>query len=155
MPKLLRVTARELLAALRRDGWYVLRQDGSHLRLAHPHRANKVTVAVHAGAIVKAGTLKGILEQAGMSVERLIDLLTYCRSARMARYTVLLVPDPEEGGYSVSVPALPGLFTQGDTYQEAITNARQTIAFHLDCLRAEGEPVPDETTTPELVSVSV
>ena len=30
---------------------------------------------MHAGAIVKAGTLKGILDQADMSVERLIELL--------------------------------------------------------------------------------
>jgi predicted RNA binding protein YcfA (HicA-like mRNA interferase family) len=75
VPRLPRVTARDLLGALRRDGWYVLRHDGSHVRLAYPDRANKVTVAVHAGAIVKAGTLKGILDQAGMSVERLIELL--------------------------------------------------------------------------------
>jgi len=45
------------------------------VRLAHPDRANKVTVAVHAGAIVKAGTLKGVLDQADMRVERLIELL--------------------------------------------------------------------------------
>lgn len=45
------------------------------MRLAHPDRANKVTVAVHAGATVKAGTLKGILDQVDLSVERLIELL--------------------------------------------------------------------------------
>ncbi len=73
----------------------------------------------------------------------------------MARYTVLLTPDPEEGGYSVSVPALPGLFTQGDTYDEAIRNAQRAITFHLDCLRDEGEPIPGETLPPELVSVDV
>ena len=73
----------------------------------------------------------------------------------MARYTVLLTPDPDEGGYSVLVPALPGLFTQGDTYEEAITNARQAISFHLDCLRAEGESIPGEVAAPELVSVDV
>jgi len=73
----------------------------------------------------------------------------------MARYTVLLTPDPDEGGYSVSVPTLPGLFTQGNTYDEAIRNAQHAIAFHLDCLRNEGEPIPGETVAPELVSVDV
>lgn len=73
----------------------------------------------------------------------------------MARYTVLLTPDPEEGGYSVSVPALPGLFTQGETHDEAIRNAQQAITFHLDCLRAQGEPIPGEAVAPELVSVDV
>jgi predicted RNA binding protein YcfA (HicA-like mRNA interferase family) len=75
VPKLPRVTARELLRALQADGWYEIRSRGSHLRLAHPNRAQKVTVAVHAGEIVKPGTLQTILDAAGMSVERFIELL--------------------------------------------------------------------------------
>ena len=38
------------------------------------------------------------------------------------RYTVLLQPDPEEGGYTVTVPALPGCVTEGDTLEEALEN---------------------------------
>ena len=34
------------------------------------------------------------------------------------RYTVLFEP-AEEGGYVVTCPALPGLVTEGDTYEEA------------------------------------
>jgi antitoxin HicB len=73
----------------------------------------------------------------------------------MRKYTVLLTPEPEEGGYSVSVPVLPGCFTQGDTYEEALANARSVIAFHLECLEAEGELVPEERTSPELAAVEV
>ncbi len=73
----------------------------------------------------------------------------------MRRYTVLLTPEPAEGGYSVSVPALPGCFTQGDTFEEAVANARSVIAFHLECLKAEGESIPDEQAAPELVPVEV
>ena len=62
----------------------------------------------------------------------------------MRRYTVVLIPEIEEGGYSVTVPALPGLFTQGDTQAEALVAAREAIAFHLECLADEGEPIPDE-----------
>jgi predicted RNase H-like HicB family nuclease len=62
----------------------------------------------------------------------------------MRRYTVVLIPEPEEGGYSVTVPFLPGLFTQGDTREEALDAAREAIEFHLECLAAEGEAVPDE-----------
>jgi antitoxin HicB len=57
----------------------------------------------------------------------------------MRRYTVLITPEPDEGGYSVSLPSLPGCFTQGDTFEEALANARDLIAFHLECLRQEGE----------------
>jgi antitoxin HicB len=73
----------------------------------------------------------------------------------MRRYTVLMTPEPDEGGYSVSVPSLPGCFTQGDTFEEALANARALIAFHLECLRQEGEPIPEEQTAPELVAVDI
>ena len=62
----------------------------------------------------------------------------------MKRYTVVLVPEPDEGGYSVTVPALPGLFTQGDTRQAALDAARDAIAFHIECLAEEGAPIPDD-----------
>lgn len=75
MPKLPRITARELLAALRRGGWRVVRQDGSHVRLAHPDKPSRVTVAVHAGKIIKPRTLQGILDQADMTAYDLIVLL--------------------------------------------------------------------------------
>jgi antitoxin HicB len=71
------------------------------------------------------------------------------------RYTALLTPEPDDGGFSVRVPALPGLATQGDTYDEAITAARDALAFHLDCLAAEGETIPEEGAAPQLVSVTL
>jgi predicted RNase H-like HicB family nuclease len=42
-------------------------------------------------------------------------------------YTIILDPDEEEGGYTVTVPALPGCVTQGDTLEEAIAMARDAI----------------------------
>ena len=152
MPRLPRITGRDLLRALWRDGWYELRVRGSHHRLAHPDRPQKITVAVHAGAIVKAGTLQGILDDAGMTAERLLELL---QEQTMRRYSVLLVPDPDEGGYSVQVPALPSLHTQGESYDDALRNARDAIAFHLECLEAEGEPIPEESAAPELATVDI
>jgi antitoxin HicB len=63
----------------------------------------------------------------------------------MTRYTIKLHLDREQGGYWVTVPALPGCFSQGDTLEAAITNARKAIAGHISCLRELGEPVPAET----------
>lgn len=73
----------------------------------------------------------------------------------MARYTVVLTPEPEDGGYSVRVPALPGLSAQGDTYEGALENARGAIVFHLECLAQEGEVIPDERVAPRLATVDV
>ena len=75
-----------------------------------------------------------------MTVDEFITLLW---DQAMRCYTVLLTPERDEGGYSVSVPALPGCFTQADTYEEALADARSVIAFHLECIEAEVEPIPD------------
>ena len=60
------------------------------------------------------------------------------------RYTVLLTPDPDEGGYTVTVPALPGCITEGDTLVEGLANVREAIKCHLDGLlgRASAVHIP-------------
>ena len=73
----------------------------------------------------------------------------------MRRYTVLLEPDPEQGGYTVTVPALPGIVTEGDTLEEAIAMAKDAIALHIEGLIAHGLPVPEETEHPQAIVVTV
>lgn len=46
-------------------------------------------------------------------------------------YTVILEP-ADEGGYTVSVPALPAVCTEGDTFEEALAMARDAIRLYLD-----------------------
>jgi len=70
-------------------------------------------------------------------------------------YTVLLIPELEDGGYSVSVPTLPGCHTQGETLEEALANAREAIRLYIDDVLASGETVPEEHVRPELASVEV
>ncbi len=74
---------------------------------------------------------------------------------RMNRYTLLLVPDQEEGGYTVTVPALPGCITEGDSLEEALANAKDAIRLYLEDLIANGEPVPLESEPPRLEAVEV
>lgn len=57
------------------------------------------------------------------------------------KYTVLIEKN-EEGGYTVIVPSLPGCITQGDTWQEAMANAREAIAGYIEALKDIGKPVP-------------
>jgi len=56
-------------------------------------------------------------------------------------FTVVLVHE-DDGGYSVSVPALPGCFTQGDDLPEALRNSVEAIECHLESLHAHGDPIP-------------
>ena len=71
----------------------------------------------------------------------------------MAQYTVLLFH--EEGVYSVLVPALDNLATQGRTVEEALEMAREAIELYLEALTARGEYIPTEETPPIVTAVSV
>lgn len=66
---------REIVRALQRDGWIVIRQRGSHIRLQKHlgDRTMKVTVPAHIP--VKKSTLAHILKQAEIDVERFRELL--------------------------------------------------------------------------------
>ncbi|MGH2352237.1 MAG: type II toxin-antitoxin system HicB family antitoxin [Chloroflexota bacterium] len=76
-------------------------------------------------------------------------------SEREYTYTIILEPDTQEGGYTVTVPALPGVVTQGETFDEAIAMAREAIQCHVEGLIADGEPVPEERERPQAITVPV
>ncbi len=57
------------------------------------------------------------------------------------KYTIIFEP-AEEGGYTVIVPALPGLVTEGDTLEEAKAMAMDAIKCHLLSLKQRGKPIP-------------
>lgn len=63
-------------------------------------------------------------------------------------YRVLLKREPE-GGYTVTVPSLPGCVTYGDTIEEAVKMAREAIELYLESLREDGEEIPTEEDAPE------
>jgi predicted RNase H-like HicB family nuclease len=54
------------------------------------------------------------------------------------KFNVVLTP-AEEGGYNVSVPALEGCFTQGETEEEALENAKEAILCYLEGLEKLNE----------------
>ena len=53
-------------------------------------------------------------------------------------YKTIFEPQ-EEGGHTVTVPSLPGCISEGDTYEEALTNIKEAIALYLESLQAEKE----------------
>lgn len=75
------------------------------------------------------------------------------------RYTVVLEPgDADEGGFVVSVPALPEAHTQGDTVEEALANAREVIELCIRSRADHGEDIPQSdagATRIESVAVSI
>jgi antitoxin HicB len=71
------------------------------------------------------------------------------------RYTIILYPDIDEGGYTVTVPSLPGCITQGETLEEAIAMARDAIHVHIESLIEDGESVPEEQEHVQAIVIDV
>ena len=70
------VTAGEVVRALERARFVVVRTAGSHHRLVHKNDPSRATtVSVHAGKTLKRGTVRGIIKQAGLTVEEFRGLL--------------------------------------------------------------------------------
>ena len=74
-PRIPSLTARQVLHALQKAGFYIHHQTGSHATLKHPdHPSRRVTVPIHARDLPR-GTVMAIIKQAGMTAEELFNNL--------------------------------------------------------------------------------
>lgn len=64
-------------------------------------------------------------------------------SQKILKYTAIFEP-AQEGGYTVTVPVLPGCATQGETFEEAVYMIKDAIKLYLSVLKDEGEEIPQE-----------
>lgn len=56
----------------------------------------------------------------------------------------------EHGGYTVTVPSLPGLVTEGKDLEHARAMAKDAIRCYIKGLKKAGEPIPVERETAQL-----
>lgn len=70
------------------------------------------------------------------------------------RYNALFEPC-EEGGYTVTVPKLPGLVTEGDTFEEALLMAKDAIKGYLQVLQEDRQSFPDPDEKSIITSIDV
>ena len=61
--------------------------------------------------------------------------------AKIFQYTAVFEPE-KVGGYSVTIPALPGCVSQGETFEEALKNIKEAAELYIEDLK-EGE-IPRE-----------
>ena len=73
--------------------------------------------------------------------------------AKNFSFSVILEPQ-EEGGFTVLVPALPEVVTEGDTEEEALANAQEAIRAILEYRRHYGIAIPADAP-PEIRRVTV
>lgn len=63
--------------------------------------------------------------------------------------------EQEAGGYTVTVPSLPGCISEGDTFEEAKTNISEAITAYLESLAKDGKKIPQADTNIFIGQVSV
>jgi len=66
--------------------------------------------------------------------------------AKRYHFNVVLRPEPE-GGFTASVPALPGCVTYGRSLAEARRMIEDAISGYAESLKKHGEPVPTDDET--------
>ena len=78
------------------------------------------------------------------------------------KFTVILTPDRDDGGYVAECPAIPGCISEGDTVEQALANIKEAIEGCLESMAAHQQELPDEqpvivatvdADAPEMVSV--
>lgn len=67
------------------------------------------------------------------------------------KYAVVIEKTPQN--YSAYVPDLPGCVATGSTREEVTRHIREAIAFHVEGMREDGEPIPEPKASTVLVEV--
>lgn len=69
----------------------------------------------------------------------------------MRQYIALIHKD-RDSEFGVSFPDLPGCITAGSTLDEAREMAVEALAFHLEGLEADGEPIPEPSSLERMMA---
>jgi len=70
-----------------------------------------------------------------------------CLKKKILKYVALFEPQ-KEGGFTVTVPSLPGCISQGDTYEESVKNIKEAMSLYLEdvsCKDLENTYAPSES----------
>ena len=68
------------------------------------------------------------------------------------RYAIVI--EKAQNNYSAYVPDLPGCVATGATVEEAESQIREAIAFHLDGMREDGIAIPQPASRVEYVEIA-
>jgi predicted RNase H-like HicB family nuclease len=61
----------------------------------------------------------------------------------MKNYIALVETGDKDTAYGVVFPDLPGCYSAGDTFERAIKNAHEALAFHISGLKEDGVGIPE------------
>lgn len=73
---------------------------------------------------------------------------------KVFQYTAMF-ESAEEGGYTVTIPFLPGCISEGDTFEEALENVEEAIQSYLASVLKHGDEIPTEDEKPFVGTITV
>ena len=56
------------------------------------------------------------------------------KKVKVLQYTAIFEPDKKVGGFTATIPALPGCISEGDTFEEAAKNIREAAELYLEVM---------------------
>lgn len=74
--------------------------------------------------------------------------------AKVLKYTAVFEPE-KTGGYSVTIPALPGCISQGETFEEALANIKEAAELYLEDLKDSEIPREEKSIVVSPVEVTL
>ena len=75
------------------------------------------------------------------NVDRMIKKITH----RVYQYTAVFEPDSNIGGFTVTIPALPGCISEGSNFEEALENIQEAASLYVEVMqKREGEIMREE-----------
>jgi len=74
--------------------------------------------------------------------------------AKVLKYTAVFEPE-KTGGFSVMIPALPGCISQGETFEEALTNIKEAAELYLEDMRESEIPKEEKPIVVSPVEVTL
>ena len=81
-----------------------------------------------------------------LAVESDTEFPSFDNTVAEARVEFVAVVERGDGGWGAYVPDLPGVVAAGETEDEVRKLIAEAVEFHLDGLRADGDPVPQSVT---------
>ncbi len=73
---------------------------------------------------------------------------------KVLKYTAVFEPE-KTGGYSVTIPALPGCISEGDTFEEALANIKEAAELYLEDLTESEIPKEEKPIVVSPIEVSL
>ena len=65
-------------------------------------------------------------------------------SHKVFSYTAIFEPDEETGGFTTTIPSLPGCISEGDTFEEALQNIKEAASLYIEIMQEQKREIPRE-----------